>query len=258
MVGLVIRLADGNAKIIGHVRDASGRPIKGALVSGFVSGPELNLQRTDEAGYFHFESVVGGNYRIRANAPGYMIEGKDIQITDNKSGSLEFNLHKCDSLVLGKVMDDDERPLRADVYLYRRGMVLMKTESRVEDGIFAFNDLVSDDYEMSAHSPCHGVKNWSGRVNAETEVRIALSPMEGCTSLRTCDVCEQSKNVIYCRFCHAYICGDCRHNYPERVKAMIRKHLLNIGKGPDSSQENYEAELNRSLSESERCGGCPS
>jgi hypothetical protein len=67
-----------------------------------------------------------------------------------------------------------------------------------------------------------------------------------------CDVCGETKEVRYCQFCHAFICGDCRHNYPERIKAMIRRRLSKKFR----NQEVVDREYEKLLLERQGCGGC--
>ena len=85
--------------------------------------------------------------------------------------------------------------------------------------------------------------------------------IEGCVVVSKCDVCEQTKEVRYCKLCHAYICQDCRHNYPERVNAMLRRRFSQLGKKTPGEGEfdSIAKELSSPAAQRQpdgNCGGC--
>ena len=247
-----------SGKLSGHVRDKTGRPIQGASVSGYVGNPELTILQTDESGSFTFGFVAEGIYNIRAQAKGYMSDLTSAQVLNNEVSSIDFKLRRGDSVLSGKVLGESEsNPLAAEVYLYKQGLVLAQAKTLAENGEFTFPDLVQDNYAITVHATCHEAGEWSGLVNGRTQLKLTLLPKDGCVSIGKCDVCNESKEVKYCRFCHAYICSNCRHNYSERIRAMLRRHFQQSGKNPEQSKEEYETEVDRALSEPGGCSGCP-
>ena len=243
-------------KLSGRVMDVEGRPIKGARVYGYLDGPQLAVRQTDEDGAFSFASVDQGAHYVKAKAAGYMVEGSQAQVTAGGTATTGFVLRRGDRVLTGRVIDEcGKAPLEAEVYLYRNGLVITETKSGPREGAFVFPDLVEGDYEVSAHAVCHEPGSWAGHLSGREDVPLVLLPVEGCTHMARCDVCEGRKEVRYCGFCHAYICDGCRHNYPERIRAMLRRRFKQSGLGP--SEEEIEAEVKQLLADSKGCKGCP-
>lgn len=244
-------------KFGGYVRNSQGKPIGGASVFGYVGGLGETLRLTDNEGHFVFESVVvPGRYLIKAKASGYKIEGKSVDLTTSEKVffSYDFVLSESDSSLSGRLLDDNNSPIAgAEIFLYHNDLVLAQTRSASESGAFSFPDLGEGRYELSSHALCHNASNWSGSVKGDTNVTLISSLIEGCNTISKCDVCGETKSVKYCRFCHAYICSDCKRNYPERIKAMLRRRFSDSGKDPEKFKTEYEQEANAVLSDSKGC-----
>ena len=84
-------------------------------------------------------------------------------------------------------------------------------------------------------------------------MKLDLSIVEECVTEANCDVCGQVRIVKYCKFCHAYICDACRLNYPERIRAMLRKHFSS---GLHGDKNELESEYANEITETplNRCG----
>lgn len=232
-------MSKGTGVLNGYVYDADGKPVEGALVFGLLGFAEKVSRTSDDRGFFSFECVSPGNYFLRAKASGFMIDGKDIRVTKGEVTNIVFQLERGNCTVRGRIVDNDDHPLEAQVSLQRSGIVFDRTKSHNKSGKYEFSDLKEGVYEISADSHCHESRSWYGRIQGNVNVTLTLPIMEGCALIGKCDVCEQTKEVKYCAFCHAFICNDCRHNYPERVRAMMRRYLSKMKgeKGKPGSEE---------------------
>ena len=244
--------------------DQGGKPISGALITASL-GAEPATTATDEVGHFDFGDVKPRAYFLLVSAEGYAAETRDIEIRSGKSANVTFFLAKGQYEISGQVLDEEKKPLVAEVTLLRKGVIIGKLATADGNGSYNFKYLQEDFYEIQANSLCHSPRAWSSLVGSKSynkyqiEVDFELPVIEDCVALGKCDVCEQTKVVKYCKFCHAYICQDCRHNYPERVKAMLRRRFSLQGrKIPDEEElDSIEKELSSSVqSKPNNCGGC--
>jgi hypothetical protein len=257
----------------GTVKDSqSGKPIKRATVSLTVLGSATPTERvTDESGVFNFGSIDTGFHVMRVEAEGYMTHVQDINMSSNGPSKLNISLTKGECEINGRVNDKVGEPLRAELVLLKNGVVLKKVSSdENHEGIFSFKNLVEGLYEIQVSALCHSPSGWIGQVDgsgSEKRGQISntadfeLSVVEGCEVIARCDVCENTKAVKYCKFCHAYICQDCRHNYPERVRAMLKRRFSQRGrKVPDEKElDSIEEEMSSPVPVRDPkadCGGC--
>ena len=237
----------------GKVTGPDGRPVNGATLSVHLGSPEPATRVTGEDGSFAFEPIRPGNYFIRVAAPGFMVSTKDVVVVRGKPVDVILQLEKGEYEMTGSITEDGRKPLRADVTLLKSGIVVQSARTGERTGAFRFRYLVGGSYEVQAVSVCHSAQAWSGTVSGNTKVDLVLPVVEGCTVMGRCDVCGLTKEVRYCQFCHAFICSECRHNYPERIKAMIRRRLSK----KDRTPKTVDAEYEKLLVERRGCAGCP-
>ncbi len=241
----------------GVVTDTTGRPIRGALIETFLGlgQPQPASRLTYGNGAFEFESLLVGSHFVRISAKGFMPGTQDVNIASGQTTVITVNLQKGDCELTGRVTEDGKRPVKADVSLLSRGILVQRTATGKTNGTFRFRNLTDGRYEVQVTSACHASRGWTGDVHGTTRVDLELPVVEGCVSLGKCDVCGKTKEVRFCKYCHAYICDECRHNYPARLKAMIRRRLRREGKVSEYDVEAaYQRELD--LRKREPCPGC--
>jgi hypothetical protein len=235
-------------------------PVENASVYLFIGKPEPLRCSTKEDGSFTFEEVEPGSYFIRVVCAGYMVCNQDVVIPRSQ-GQLQdtiVSLKPASNELSGCVMNIDNRPVLTEVTLLQNGRVISTMRSEIKTGAFQFSYLCEGFFEVTASAPCYVGRSWRGNIAAgKNQIELTLTPVEDCAAPGICDVCESEKTVRYCKFCHAFICEDCRHNYPERVKAMLRARLSKNLK----SEEELEAEFQKLQKDFEatrgkRCSGC--
>ena len=230
----------------GIVTDEDGKAVENASVIAFLDSHEPINVVSDKNGCFLLGGIKEGNYFIRASAAGFMVCTHDVHVSKEDSEGIVLKLKRGEINLGGRIYNDDGAPLKAEVTLLKSGIVIQKTWSEVKSGRYSFQDLITGRYEIQATAACYSARAWSGEATGSlTQIDLTLSFLDGCTMLGKCDVCEVAKEVRYCKFCHAYICNDCRHNYPERVKAMFRRRFSELRKSPNESEleAEYEKEL---------------
>ena len=258
--------------VSGTVRDSqTKKPIKQAVVSLTVLGSITPAERvTDESGVFDFGLIELSSHVIRVDAEGYMTHTQDVILSSNAPSSiLNISLTKGECEISGRVAEDNGEPLRAEVVLLKSGVIVKKAFSDEDHkGIYSLKYLAEGLYEIQVSALCHSPRSWIGKVGiggdkdiqGATTVDFMLPVIEGCVVVGKCDVCLQANKVVkYCKFCHAYICDECRHNYPERVKAMFRRRFSELRKTVSESEfENeYEKELKELNASPQRSNCCP-
>jgi hypothetical protein len=253
-----------SGRLKGFVLDVSGKPVGGALIEAIPGRgtPQPDIRKSAGDGSFEFEPVKPGSHFVRVTARGFMVSTQDVNVLKGQAANIVLKLEKGSCEVSGRITEDGKRPLRAEVTLLRSGIVVQKASTRENAGTYHFRYLTEGFYEIQASSICHIAQGWSGNLaGGHARVDLVLPLIEGCVTFGKCDVCGQTKQVGYCKFCHAFICPDCKHNYPERVKAMIRRHLGRRG-GESSLPEGeslesiYEKELAEPATKPP-CDPCP-
>jgi hypothetical protein len=168
----------------GHVYDRDGKPIAYALLSGVLSGKDMEKATTDENGFFRFDKVTPGDRFIRINAKGFMGQTLDFTAKEGVTTSLEFKLQPSSCVVQGTVKDSDGKPMMAEVLLLTKGIVNQKTMSDTNTGHFEFY-ILPGFYEILAVAPYYRTKGWSGNISAEQRVDLTLERIpEGYTPPR--------------------------------------------------------------------------
>jgi hypothetical protein len=94
------------AKVEGHVYDADGRPIGGAVMSGVLYGQEMQTATSDDQGFFRFDKVTPGDRFMRANAQGYMGQTKDFTAKKEGVTTVEFRLRPASCRIYGTATDE--------------------------------------------------------------------------------------------------------------------------------------------------------
>ena len=245
--------------LTGLVLDNKGKPIKGASVETIVGpgSPQPQVKTCRGDGSFEFESVVPGKHFLRASARGFMVGTRDVEVPSGQVVRVLLELEIGTHEIGGRITDESKSPLKAEVTLLRGGIVVQRAATDEKSGAYRFRYLAGGHYELQAFSVCHSPRGWVGDISLPTRVNLSLPVVEGCVTNGVCDVCGETKQVRYCRFCHAFICNDCRHNYPERVKAMIRRRL---GRGARHGGEDVESAYRKELQDlpaGPPCDNCP-
>ena len=173
---LSVILTEVTGNIEGTIQSESGEPLAEAEVSGIfrLRKPQM-VAKTDREGHYSFEGIPVGEYRIRAAAKGYGVDGSIVQVRDGVPTRADFAL-RPGNLVLGGTVVGKESgiALQAEACLMRNGIVVGKFYSKCEDGKFNFANLVPDDYELEVHSEGHAPQRWRGRLDRSESVLFEL------------------------------------------------------------------------------------
>jgi hypothetical protein len=168
-----IHLDFKKAIVEGYVYDNEGKPISGAVLSGVLSGKDMDKVTTDERGYFRFARVTPGDRFVRVNARGFMGQTLDFTAKEMEPVSLEFRLLPANCTIQGKVVDSTGKPIQAEVLLLSKGVVNQKTISEAGTGRFEFYALPGF-YEVLAVAAGYQTKGWTGTISADQKVDFRL------------------------------------------------------------------------------------
>ena len=165
----------------GHVYGEDGKPVAGATLSGVISGKDVATAVSDDKGYFRFENASPGNQFIRVNAAGYMAGTRDFDAKKGDETKLEFHLTPASCKVHGTVLDENDRPLWAEIVLSSEsGIIFQKTQSNAETGYYEF-PVVPGTYGLLATASDHQSKGWRGQISSDQKLDFKL---ESSISLR--------------------------------------------------------------------------
>jgi uncharacterized surface anchored protein len=183
-----VTLAAGETKVVdfyldfekttvhGYVYGADGKPVAGATLSGVISGKAVETAVTDKKGYFKFENLSPGNQFIRVDSAGYMGETRDFTAKKGEETRLEFHLTPSSCKVHGTVMDENDRPLRAEVVLSSEfGVILEKTQTNAETGYYEF-PVLPGTYNLLGMAAEYQLKGWRGSISADQKLDLKLEP----------------------------------------------------------------------------------
>jgi hypothetical protein len=163
----------------GHVYSKDGNPIPGALVSGIMAGNDVATAVTDDKGYFRFENARPGHQFIRINAPACMTEVLDFDAKKDKETKLEFHLSPAECHISGTILDNNDRPLSAEITLSSAsGVILQKTRSNAETGRYEFA-IVPGTFGLLVTSPGYKAKGWRGQMSDDQKLDFRLDPEFG-------------------------------------------------------------------------------
>ena len=171
---IYVFLRESNGLIEGTVMDEAGNVIGGAKVWGVISSLEPTTVEADEKGHYSFKDVPAGEHFIRAKAPGFMAEGVSVRVTGGKTTAQDFRLKAAALSIKGRVVDMEGRPVDAELYLLRRGIVVLRVKNSPEDGSYAFPDLLPDLYEITVVAGGYNPRGWHGRLEKDEVVELRL------------------------------------------------------------------------------------
>ncbi len=161
----------------GYVYGADHKPLAGAAVSGIMSGKDVGNAVTDDKGLFKFDKATPGSQFIRVTAPGYVAQTRDFSAKRGERTKLEFNLVPSDCKVHGTVLDENDRPLVAQVALSSEsGVILERIQSDAETGHFEFA-VIPGTYNLLASGSGYLSKGWRGSISTEQKVDLKLQPI---------------------------------------------------------------------------------
>jgi hypothetical protein len=163
----------------GYVTDQDGKAIKGATLSGILSGEKMGTMTTDEQGYFKFQRVTPGDRFVRVNARGYMGETRDFKASQDNVTTLGFRLAPATCKICGTVTDDKDQRLQAEIRLLKSGVILQNTSSN-EAGYYEF-DLGPGLYQVLATAPGYDIEPWQGSISGDLKVDFRLKPHHAST-----------------------------------------------------------------------------
>ena len=225
-------------------------------MTAFVGWTAPVALTTDRRGAFVIEGVRPGAHFIRVEAEGFMASTLDVNVEKGAPAEVELLLEKGACEIGGRITEDGKWPLKAEVTLLKAGIVVGKVASSERKGTYRLRNLKEGYYEVRAASLCHTAVEWAGTVGGNEVVDFEMPVVGGCVVWAKCDVCGKTKEVRYCKFCHAFICPDCTNNYPKRVKAMLKRRFSKLGKSERDLMAEYERDLKDPLKRP-GCDGCP-
>jgi hypothetical protein len=86
---------------------------------------------------------------------------------------LEFRLTPANCKIHGTVRDTAGRPLAAEVFLLKSGVVVQEMMTTAESGDFEFPALAGR-YELTLTAAGYSSKGWTGDLKADTKVDFNL------------------------------------------------------------------------------------
>ena len=168
-------LRESVGTVEGEVIDEGSRGIAGARVYGyFHASGTMEFVDTDEKGHYRFEGITPGGHFIRASAPGFMTEGKSIEVVGSKPSTCIFSLRKGSITLGGRVEDGGSTGVDSEIYLLRAGIVVMKLNTKKEDGKFLFRDLLPGVYELTIVAPGYAPAGWRGELDGDKSLEFKL------------------------------------------------------------------------------------
>jgi len=158
----------------GYVYSQDGKPIAGATLSGVMCGNDATTAVTDDKGYFKFENARPGYQFVRINAPAHVGETHDFDAKKGDETKLEFRLTPAGYHLQGTILDENDRPLSAEITLSSAvGIILQKTESNAETGQYEF-PVQPGVYGLLVTAPEHQTKGWRGQISSDQTVDFKL------------------------------------------------------------------------------------
>jgi hypothetical protein len=78
-------LCSQSFQLTGRITDPQGRIVLGVAVHLRSVGADVGLARTDPEGRFRFQGLPPGNYRLSAEAPGFVSVSRDVNFPATQS-----------------------------------------------------------------------------------------------------------------------------------------------------------------------------
>ncbi len=170
-----IFLRESVGTVEGEVVDEGGKGIAGARVYGyFHASGTMEFVDTDEKGHYRFDGITPGGHFIRASAPGFMTEGKSIEVIGGKPSACTFSLKKGSISLDGKVEDASGSGVDSEIYLLKGGIVVVKMNTKQGDGKFLFRDLLPGVYELTIVAPGYAPTGWRGELDGDKSLEFKL------------------------------------------------------------------------------------
>ncbi|MBN2171510.1 MAG: carboxypeptidase regulatory-like domain-containing protein [Candidatus Krumholzibacteriota bacterium] len=132
-------LAARFARVDGAVRDATGLPLAGALLT--ASGPGAGSAVTDAAGLYSLPRLPAGGYQLTAALPGHASQTASLTLAECEAATRDFTLSALTGILSGTVRNPAGQGLAdASLVLRESGAVLAQARSAA-DGTFALAGL---------------------------------------------------------------------------------------------------------------------
>jgi hypothetical protein len=160
--------------IEGHIFDEENKPLEGATISVLLFGSEPTKILSDKDGNFKFEDVNIGDYFLRVKKDGYVAEGVNVTVPSGDIIKINFNLKRGFHRIYGRICNDENKPLEADIYFFKREIVLQRPKSNRENGEYEIKDLEKGTYELFVSALGHQPRGWRGEIDGDIEVNFTL------------------------------------------------------------------------------------
>jgi hypothetical protein len=174
---LNLYLHESSGTISGTVTDEGGNPLPKAKVWGTLATLEPVTVETNEKGHYEFAGAPAGEHYIRAKADGYMTEGVSVRVSGSKTSECDFALKAGAISLSGSVLGPRGEPVVADLYLMRKGVVVLRVHTSPSDGRYVFPDLIPGVYEIAMVSPGYSPQGWSGRLKKDGVADFKLTEL---------------------------------------------------------------------------------
>jgi len=148
-------------RLVGRVTDLEGNPIAGVKVLVFDRSGFFLLRRTDEQGFYEFESIPAGEYFLIGFKRGYRTHVGQVVINAGETTEHSFQMARLDTGgVKGRVTDPEGNPIaEAHVFLLyrdrfgdgRRPPAFHRFTN--SDGFYAFENVPAGLADMLAFKP---------------------------------------------------------------------------------------------------------
>lgn len=149
--GVNLNLRENFARIAGRVTDTEQNPVGGAEITiiDSVSGRSY-ITRSDNDGYFNFERVLAGSFRLHALHPRYRREivSLGVVVGGQERRGVEIRLQPLQAVVRGRVIDQDDNPVSGATIFAREEEGEEFSTSSAQDGSYLFAYLPSGTFSF--------------------------------------------------------------------------------------------------------------
>lgn len=180
---LEFNLGENPGSVLGQVKNESGEPVIGAIITLIQNDKVLMTAISDASGNFNIIGIASGSYILQAQAPNYVKTSQALLIEPSQTETIDLSLKSSPGNIAGTVRDATNAILGALIEVFQNGSLVASVLSD-QVGQYSLANLAQGSYTISASAKGyqHLILGVTVLANQTTSLDFTLASNPGSVS----------------------------------------------------------------------------